>query len=325
MVTEADLREALAGALAQGYRVFAPVRRERSVLMEAIDQPGSVDFDHVLTTNTLKDVLLPRCEPLFAFDRSDQSITRTDEGTDRILIFGSRPCDAAALAILDAILLGRVRDARYAARRERVTVVTVGCSEGDDACFCTSMGYGPHDPAGSDVIVLPARDSFVVRAVTARGTEFLREVGLAEDTDTASDKPPELTRHTDTAKMKTWLDANFDSPKWRLVSENCLGCGACYYLCPTCHCFDITDEAGLSRGERMRIWDCCSFAGFTRMASHQPRPTRYSRYRQRIMHKFSYCVDNVGKIACVGDGRCIRVCPAGVDLCEVVQTLQDEG
>ena len=324
MVTEAELREALARAQARGYKVFAPVRRERNVLMEAVDRPEAVDFGHVLTTNTLKDILLPRCELLLAFDREDQSVTPAQDDTDPILVFGGRPCDAAALAILDAIMMGDVRDTRYSARRERATVVTVGCSEADEACFCTSMGYGPHDSTGSDVILLPARGGFVARAATARGAEFLSEVGLAEDTDTASDKPPQLRRHIDTAGTKEWLDANFDSPKWRRISENCLSCGACYYLCPTCHCFDITDEAGLSRGQRMRIWDCCSFGGFTKMASHQPRPTRYSRYRQRIMHKFSYCVDNVGKIACVGDGRCIRVCPAGVDLCEVIQMLQDE-
>ena len=33
--------------------------------------------------------------------------------------------------------------------------------------------------------------------------------------------------------------------RWR-----CLGCGACAYTCPTCHCFDIVDEGNVERGVR---------------------------------------------------------------------------
>jgi hypothetical protein len=42
------------------------------------------------------------------------------------------------------------------------------------------------------------------------------------------------------------------------------------------------------------------------------------------MHKFKYCPDNVEKVACVGDGRCIRYCPYGVDICEILETLRRE-
>ena len=42
------------------------------------------------------------------------------------------------------------------------------------------------------------------------------------------------------------------------------------------------------------------------------------------MHKFKYTVDNVGKTACVGDGRCIRFCPVGVDITEILEKLPGE-
>jgi ferredoxin len=61
------------------------------------------------------------------------------------------------------------------------------------------------------------------------------------------------------------------------------------------------------------------------MAAHQPRVGRPARYRQRVMHKFKYTVDNVDKTACVGDGRCIRHCPYGVDICEILNALVGEG
>jgi sulfhydrogenase subunit beta (sulfur reductase) len=324
MTSREDLLKLVSQAIAEGHRVFAPTQLDGLPMLTEIDGTGSIDFDHVLTVNTAKDVLLPRVEALADFDIEDQRIDAIAPGTERTLIFGIRPCDAAGVALLDDILLGTVRDAAYARRRDKSVIVTVGCSRADEACFCTSMGYGPHDETGSDVLVLPRGDQFVLKAITEKGKTFLNEMGIAE-TSGESDAPPELRRRTDTDRLKEWLDGNFDSPKWRRVSENCVSCGTCYYLCPTCYCFDITDEAGLSRGQRLRIWDCCSFSGFTKMATHQPRVGKHARYRQRIMHKFKYCVDSIGKMACVGDGRCIRHCPYGVDICEVLETLTGEG
>jgi ferredoxin len=160
--------------------------------------------------------------------------------------------------------------------------------------------------------------------VTEEGRAFLEKTGVEVDEGGEVTPPPEPERKVRTEGLKAWLDKNFDHCKWEGVSQNCLSCGICYYLCPTCHCYDIVDEAGLTRGERLRIWDSCSFSGFTRMASHQPRVGRHARYRQRIMHKFKYTVDNVGETACVGDGRCIRFCPVGVDICEILEALPAE-
>jgi hypothetical protein len=324
MLKRQDVVKIVADALSKGWTVFAPVSRAWGAMLEQIDDPGAVTFDHVLTVNTLKDVLLPRCESLARFDLDRQEISAVGDVGGRILVLGSRPCDAAAAAIVDSILIGDVTDKAYAERRERTVIITLGCAAADDACFCTSMGYGPHDPTGSDVLLLPKAGDFIVRPLSDKGREVLDELGVSEDASVESDAPPDLERRVETGQLKQWLDANFDSPKWRSVSENCVSCGTCYYLCPTCHCFDITDEAGASRGERLRIWDCCSFPGFTKMASHQPRMGRHARYRQRVLHKFKYTVDNVGKVACVGDGRCIRYCTFGVDICEILDELVKE-
>jgi sulfhydrogenase subunit beta (sulfur reductase) len=321
MLTKQDLLGLVKAAKGVGYAVWAPVRRDDMVLLERIEEAGSVDLNHVLTVNTLKDVLLPRYEPLARFDLDSRAVDPVSDPEDRVLILGNRPCDAAGMDILDSILLGEVRDKRYADRRERTVIVTVACSSFDEACFCSSMGYGPHDTTGSDVLLLPKGDAYLVRTITKKGRNLLAELSILEDVDAEADPPPELTRAVDTEGLKAWLDSNFDDPKWQGVSENCISCGTCYYLCPTCHCFDIADEAGISRGERLRIWDCCSFSGFTRMASHQPRVGRHARYRQRVMHKFKYTVDNVDRVACVGDGRCIRHCPTGVDICEILESL----
>ena len=321
MISKDRLLEVIREARGKDYTVFAPVATDAGAMLEEIDDPASIDFDHVLTVNTLKDVGLPRVEALAEFDRETHKLETLSDDPAKVLAFGSRPCDAAAQMILDAILIGEVTDSRYAARRDRMVTMTLGCARADGACFCASMGYGPHDPTGSDVLLLPKGAEFIVRSLTPKGEEFLKELGITADGDIEADPPPELTRKVDTRGLKEKLDKNFDDPIWKRVSENCVSCGTCFYMCPTCHCFDVTDEVGLSRGRRLRLWDTCSFAGFTKMASHQPRVGRHARYRQRIMHKFKYTVDNVNLVACVGDGRCVRACPYGVDLCEILESL----
>jgi ferredoxin len=321
MITRSGIADLIARAKSAGYRVYAPEKREGKVYLEEVSDRGALELDHVVTVNGVKDIMLPRCEPLAEFRTDEVSVKPVEEPPAKRMIIGTRPCDAASLVILDAILLEPVRDARYARKREETAVVTVACSRADSACFCTSMGYGPHDETGSDVILLPSGDSYIVRALTDRGRSLLGALGAEADAGVEPDGPPELARKVSTDGLKDWLDKNFESERWKDVSLNCISCGTCYYLCPTCHCFDITDEAGVSKGERYRIWDCCSFSGFTKMAGHQPRVGRHARYRQRIMHKFKYTVDNVDLVACVGDGRCIRHCPVGVDIGEILEAL----
>ncbi len=120
----------------------------------------------------------------------------------------------------------------------------------------------------------------------------------------------------------TLVNPAFDDGRWEELTVSCIGCGACTYLCPTCHCFDIADESRLYQGRRIRTWDSCQFALFTKHASgHNPRKNKKERLRQRFMHKFSYAVENTGTALCVGCGRCIAGCPVNLDIRDVIRSL----
>jgi ferredoxin len=135
-----------------------------------------------------------------------------------------------------------------------------------------------------------------------------------------------ITRRVEIDRIqgKTVLDL-YNSDIWTKVYESCLNCGTCTYTCPTCHCFDIQDEATRDGGVRLRNWDSCMTWLFTAHATgHNPRPSGKERFRQRFMHKFKYIpVKRDGETGCVGCGRCINLCPVNLDVREIVGPMNN--
>ncbi len=165
---------------------------------------------------------------------------------------------------------------------------------------------------------------FLAEAVTEKGERLLAaHAHLFTDTD---DTKEQATRAAEGRIQRTALSGVggplatlFEAPPWEELAARCLGCGACAFVCPTCHCFDIVDEGNAAGGSRCKFWDSCGFALFTAHTSgHNPRATQPARFRQRVLHKFRYLPERFGVQGCVGCGRCIATCPVNMDIQEVV-------
>ena len=334
-LTEEEWREWLGALLRSGRELVAPVDEDGLSIFRAVSSVAEVSLAGFGNTRwSPKELLFPTSEALFAYRLLGDEVELEGppaEAGERVL-FGVRPCDAAGLARLDEVFLGDEEDALYASRRSRTATVSLACDEARPECFCTAVGGSPAGTEGVDVQLYPLDGSWLLRALTPQGTELVAASSAGWTPASAGDwrRAEEHRRAVEEnigqdalpPESAAALEAAFDQPLWEALGRSCLGCGICAYVCPSCSCFDVKDDGSAFCGTRCRLWDSCTFTQFTRHASgHNPRSTQPSRYRQRVLHKFAYFpLEHEGRLMCVGCGRCVSLCPVGIDIRRFVET-----
>ena len=323
-ISREDLRTMVAGWIEAGKRVigpvgikpglieFAPLASAEAVRLDGWEQPS----------NSIKEAVFPRHEALYGYriEQNRVELTGAPETVPEQIVVGAHPCQAASLPILEKVFNWDFQDEFYNRRRAATTVISLACSSHDDACFCTSVGLGPAAEKGSDAMLYELGDErYAIRVFTDKGRALFGD---------GAGTPPQVAgapeARFDAAQVGAFAHDHFDAPFWREHTLACLGCGACAYTCPVCHCFDIADERRGNTGVRARNWDACQFPQFTLHASgHNPRPAQGDRQRQRIYHKFFLYPEKFGEILCTGCGNCARNCPVGLGVLPVVSEICD--
>ncbi len=325
------LDECLGAWRSAGFSVFAPVKRAELTRFDEVQKAAEMSLDIVMPERTIKDHFFLQTEPLIKYTITKQQID-TEEMVPperKRVFFGVRPCDASGLDIDDPLFGWDYKDDYWFKRRDNSVIVTIACAKADDFCMCTSVGLAPDTAKGSDLMLHPLKDGrgWLVVPHTDRGKALLEPVaGMLQEEAAETAPVPSIPAKFDLERVTAWLASpeSFESPLWREVSQRCIGCGSCTFLCPTCHCFDIQDEGDTYSGIRRKNWDSCSFAMFTMHTSgHNPRNTQSTRWRQRIMHKFNYYRGKFGVNSCSGCGRCTRQCPVDMGITETLQEISN--
>jgi ferredoxin len=298
-------------------------------------------FGYAVGAQGWKRFLYPAEARVFAAERNGHGF-RILNGTappPRYAFLGMRACELAAMAIQDRVLLGEhYSETVYQARRHGVFLVAVNCTVSAPTCFCASMHTGPPAQAGFDLalteLVDAERHIFLVEAGTRQGAEVLAELGakeadatLRQDAETAiKTAMAETKRKLRTSGIREMLYAAFEHPHWDEVAAQCLACGNCTMVCPTCFCTTVEDVSSVdgSHAERWRKWDSCFTQNFSYIHGGSVRMSIKSRYRQWLTHKLAAWIDQFGSSGCVGCGRCITWCPAGIDITQEVATLWEQ-
>ncbi len=329
-------------AIAATRELYLPVKGEKDVSYKLWSEGTEYAADALNTVKSPKDLFFPQSENLYAMKTAEggrkiELIDNSNTGSD-FAVFGVRACDAASFGILDRVFLSNPVDAYYKARREKGVVITVACREPETSCFCHTFGIDPAEPAG-DISCIFAGDHLYLDAKTEKGAALLGSLDVlddATDADLGTVEAEKAVARGNLAKTPLYdlttegFGAGktmelFNSPKWAELSEACLGCGTCTFVCPTCQCYDIRDYDTGSGIQRYRCWDSCMYSGFTLMSAGQPRLTQVERFRQRFMHKLVYYPENnEGVFSCVGCGRCVAKCPQHLNIVKVMRAMGKE-
>jgi ferredoxin len=283
---------------------------------------------------------------LWSAVRIDDGLEFRDDVTEPppYAFLGVRACELAAISVQDRVLRdGPHPDPAYVRTREQAFFVGVNCSSPAATCFCTSMGTGPAVDAGHDLAATELLDGdrheLLIEVGTERGAEVLDEVRSAvpwrpattDDLDAASKiisgTVATMKRRLDPEAARHVLISNLDHPHWDDVANRCLSCTNCTLVCPTCFCSAVEDVTTLDgdQADRVQRWDSCFTLGHSVLhGAGSVRGDTRSRYRQWLTHKLSTWWDQFDVSGCVGCGRCIAWCPAGIDLTAEVVAFTEE-
>ena len=308
-----DLPKLIERFNSQGYPVLAPVRKGGIVEIEPVQSLDSVAFDVLLSTQSAKKAAFPKVEKVLEYTLDKSGVRQFPADPDacrETILFGVRPCDASGFKSLDAIFGEAPSDQFYLKKKEKTTIISFSCPAADEYCFCTSVGGGPGNTSGSDLQFTGiGKDEILVEILTEKGR---KTAALFQDLLSSTADP--IDKNKFLADVQVVFDlggvvekttASFEKAElWLGQSLRCIGCGICAFVCPACACFDFQDEQNTKKGVRLRLWDSCGFSLFTLHTSgHNPREVQSQRWRQRIMHKFSYMPEQLKVVGCEGCGR----------------------
>ena len=313
--------------LVQRADLVAPRDVDGRVLYRPVSSSDEVLLDYQRPELSAKEAVLPSTEVILHVEQRGQEVALEEVLPDRQqVVFGIRPCDAHGMAVIDALFVGQdPADRAYQHHRERTVLVGMACQRMWEGCFCTLVGGAPDDASHLDVLLRQVQDGYAVEAVTEKGEAILK--GLTTRKRQGDPPPPVVDAEpVPVTPAEQWRPL-FEDRLWARHGERCLSCRICTYVCPACRCFDVTDRVvevrpGVTRIERIRVWDACTSTNYRRAAGgHNPRPTRSARLRNRFYCKFCYYPEDFGPLGCVGCGRCIVACPVGIDITEVMRDV----
>ena len=319
------------------FKLFVPQQKDKFYLLEEYVPGAEISLDYDLIYTPPKKFLFPPYEDLLEFNLNTLESKAIFQAEPQI-IFGLHPYDIKAINQLDQLMDEPPMDLNYRARREQTIIMGLTPLRIAPTAFWAFVG-ADHVDFGFDLFWTKiSAGTFLVEIGSPRGQELLLSQGSILPATSSEKEMAQKKQAAIVAEAKkqnplklSWQEVakvmakSWDSYLWTEKARKCLSCGSCNFICPTCYCFDIKDQVDdlLKTGKRYRTWDGCMLKGFAQIAgNHNFREQTFERYRHRYMRKGKYIYDRLGELGCVGCGRCVQSCPAGIaNPLEVFNTL----
>jgi ferredoxin len=320
--------------LQRHYRVVGPVEKHGQYVFEELTSTDDLCLVYHPTVLPPKKYIVPPRETLVNY-RLDGTHIAANINVKPTVILGMHTCDIHGVKLLDKIFDTGFDDQHYQAHREQTYLVSIECLDTcTDDSFCRDMGTASATD-GQDLHFIDLGEAYAINVVTRKGERLLEGFHHAFDA-----LPSDMNRINrilsekwarfayrldfDIYLLPELLEKSYNSDLWNELGEICLACGMCTQVCPTCYCFDVTDEADLAleNGKRVRRWDSCQIHQFAMVAGgHNFRERLAARQRHRFMRKGKYQMDAIGMVGCVGCGRCASSCLVNITPINVLNEL----
>ena len=361
LLARADFNWLIEAVRSAGYSVIGPTVENGAIVYQEIETDTALPegvatqqgagfnqlaaredkalFGYVAGAQSWRPFLFQPSRPIWRAEKkgNDIVVELPSEKTPQLAFLGMRACELAAIDLQDkALMHNDMPDPDYSARRSRALFIAVNCGTAGETCFCVSTGTGPGVDRGYDLVLTELLDEnrhdFLIEIGSKTGAEIAANLPLQSATSTdlhdaknvVAQTSNSMGRHLEMDGLKEILQGNQSHEHWSTIGDKCLACSNCTFVCPTCFCHtteDVTDLDGAA-SERRQRWDSCFSLEFTHLHGGSVRPSVASRYRQWMTHKLAHWVDQFGSAGCVGCGRCITWCPAGIDITEEAAALR---
>jgi len=302
--------------------------RNGDTFFTGLSQNKEIDLDSYRTVDPTKT--------LFYLAR-ERMVPELFNHKKRILL-GVKACDLAALEILDKAMLGEdFYDPSYEHWRKNTFIVSSDCEIISKSCACTMVGGKPFAESGFDLNLSRIKDSYLIETGSDKGEGLLKLMSefasLSKENQQDHDrvKKRRLEIESKVSQQNNFVlakDTEIGSvaPEfWETRAKECVGCGGCTNICPTCYCLILNDESESKDFIKVRSYDSCQWNGYARVAGGgTPRPKMDQRFRNRYLCKFQFMNKNFGRVGCTGCGRCTDTCPAQIEFQEVLKSTEKE-
>ena len=237
-------------ALSDGREVYAPVKGEHgSFRLSKSDgwRTGYHTLGDFRQTEPLKTLFFPAREFIGRWNDVSLRVPMPER-----IVFGVKNCDLSALSVFDHVFLqGVAEDPYYAEARRKTILVSSDCTDHRSVCFCPAVGEQPWAESGFDINISESPEGVLIEDGTRRGRELLESIeellvaagqSLLDAVQTRREKHFNiLSEASEFHGLKPGVDLQaavegaFDDGLWESYAEHCVECGACNFICCTCH------------------------------------------------------------------------------------------
>lgn len=332
-MTSSDLKRFVEYLLQKKYIVYAPVKIEGRILISRIFSSNSFTLIKERPLYSFKQYLLPSSQIVFSQNKKDGIVLKekykNTHDEPKQVFLGITIYDLKAIALFSQVF---EKDPYYQDMISK-TIMIGQSPVPENPSFYNKYEENIIEHIKFDIFLESRFDEKDTRIFTGskHGQRMLNEFGYHdfEHIEYAGAVPEEgLSEYH--ANLREKIIASQGNKIWNNLGKQCLGCNKCTIVCPTCFCFKLYDastslaaDPDANEFTRYRKWDSCFNSEFSEISGgakflKSMRDRIYNWYD----HKFVRIPAEYRLPGCVGCGRCSEVCPAGINIKEVIAKIQ---